>query len=662
MNLTLHRMTLENFKGVRELTVDFLERTRICGRNGSGKSTIADAFCWALFDKDANGKAPGTPDFRLKPLDEHGEEMHNLDTSVTLACTLDGAPLTFKRTQRENWVKKRGSAQATLSGNTSTYWVNGVETKLAGYKAEIERIAPLDVLWTLCRAQAFNALDWRARRGILVGMTGADVDGALLAGEDYAPLARDMAERGLTLEAYRKMLADQRKLTNRELQAFPVRIDEAQRSLTDITDQQAKDARYYADDARESIARIDAQLAALETDGGKRELAERLRKAQDRLDAVRREALAALTDARAAAHTRAGIARRDSEAADKLLQDTQHALELAQKRLAQATAERDGLRQRYGAVYERAFDPGALGDLAVCPSCGQALPEERRQALVSSARERFLAGKREELNRIRARGREASAGVERLEQAAALYKDQALAAQARAGDARQALEEAAAALAALGNAAPQEPPEAARLEAEIEELKRRLAQPEDEHAAALKARRAELEEMAQRNQAIIARHAAGEAVKERIEQLKRAQLEAADRVAALERMAMLAERFVRERCAALEESIDALFDGVHWRLFSTQINGGVADACECCIPCPTGMVDYKGANDGAKVNADIAIVNALSRHYGVTVPLFVDNAESVNRLARTECQLIALAVTEDEALTVTCQKEEREAA
>ena len=59
-------------------------------------------------------------------------------------------------------------------------------------------------------------------------------------------------------------------------------------------------------------------------------------------------------------------------------------------------------------------------------------------------------------------------------------------------------------------------------------------------------------------------------------------------------------------------------------------------------------VPFMGLNNGMKVNVGIDIINALSRHYGVTVPLFIDNAEAVTRLEPCNSQVIRLVVSEND--------------
>lgn len=48
----LKSIEIRNFRGHRDLTVNFSEKTLISGENATGKSTVFDAFVWLLFGKD----------------------------------------------------------------------------------------------------------------------------------------------------------------------------------------------------------------------------------------------------------------------------------------------------------------------------------------------------------------------------------------------------------------------------------------------------------------------------------------------------------------------------------------------------------------------------------------------------------------------------------
>ena len=59
-------------------------------------------------------------------------------------------------------------------------------------------------------------------------------------------------------------------------------------------------------------------------------------------------------------------------------------------------------------------------------------------------------------------------------------------------------------------------------------------------------------------------------------------------------------------------------------------------------------IPYISVNNGMKINLGIDIINTLSMAYGVRVPLFVDNAESVTNLETCGSQIIRLVVSEND--------------
>ena len=113
---------------------------------------------------------------------------------------------------------------------------------------------------------------------------------------------------------------------------------------------------------------------------------------------------------------------------------------------------------------------------------------------------------------------------------------------------------------------------------------------------------------------------------------------------AIDKMLFLTEEYTRFKARFVEDSINSLFSVARFRLFREQANGGLEERCDVVFE----GVPYIGLNNGAKINVGIDIINALSRHYGVTVPLFVDNAESVTRLQECGAQVIRLVVSEND--------------
>lgn len=644
MKLILETMHIENFKGCRELSIIFnATATDIHGMNGTGKTTIADAFTWVLFNRDSRGNAPGSDNFREKPLDENGQECHNLETTVELGCLLDGQRFDLKRTQAENWVKKRGGAEASFQGNVSTYWINGVETKYSDFKARIAAIADEDVFRLVGSLSAFNEMEWKKRRAQLLSLSGVDIDGELLARPEYRPIADETGQRNVTPDELRKILTDQRKRLNDELKMLPVRIDEAKKSLPNLTDQQIRDAEYIISDSRQDIARVDDAIAALKA-GSSSAQDQRQRLALDEeIVSIKRTMWSELSSATGIARTEADSASEALRRATDALQQSRMYVDAYAAKADRATKRRDELRERYKAVRSKTFK----GD-TVCPTCGQQMPE----SMISKARERFDAMWRAELEDIKRQGQEAA---QEAEQALADRDRQA----GEIAELEKRVQEAQEA-----RAAAMQKVKGMRVEPDFEantHLQELLRQREGLEAgtdgentelAVFEKRKRDLQAAIDRNAALLAQRDAGVEVEKRIAAHEARQREVGAQLTETERLIILLERFVTDRCSALETSINSHFPTLRWKLFDRQINGGIADCCECLIPCDGAMVSYSSANTASQINADVEIVNVLSEHYDIEVPLFVDNSERVNVLAHTNTQLITLSVSTDAELTV----------
>ena len=108
----------------------------------------------------------------------------------------------------------------------------------------------------------------------------------------------------------------------------------------------------------------------------------------------------------------------------------------------------------------------------------------------------------------------------------------------------------------------------------------------------------------------------------------------------------LCELFVRRKTELMSDRINGQFKTLRFQLFREQNNGGLADCCEALVPSEAGaLVPYPDANDAAKVNSGLEVIDVLSRHFGVTAPIIVDNAESVTHLQTVDTQVIRLVVS-----------------
>ena len=145
-------------------------------------------------------------------------------------------------------------------------------------------------------------------------------------------------------------------------------------------------------------------------------------------------------------------------------------------------------------------------------------------------------------------------------------------------------------------------------------------------------------------QKVLAKEAVLEQTRKRVEELKADARNASEALESIEKMLYLMEEFTRYKAKKVESSVNDLFRLASFRLFREQANGGLEERCDAQYD----GVPFLGLNNGMKVNVGIDIINALSRYYGVTVPLFVDNAEAVTRLESCNAQVIRLVVSEED--------------
>ena len=115
-------------------------------------------------------------------------------------------------------------------------------------------------------------------------------------------------------------------------------------------------------------------------------------------------------------------------------------------------------------------------------------------------------------------------------------------------------------------------------------------------------------------------------------------------------MLYLLDEFIKYKLDKINDSINAMFDGISFKLFDIQLNGGVKEVCECTV----NGVPYGSLNNGHRIIAGLQIIKALQKLYGAYLPIFIDNAESVNdfNLPDMDCQLIKLKVSDDKELKV----------
>ena len=164
------KMSLKNFKGVEVLDVDINGNDlNVYGSNGTGKTTLQDAFQWLLFGKDSNNRA----DFAIKRLDKDGNVIHNLEHEVEVLFSVSGQELTLRKMYKEKYTKKRGSATSEFTGHETNHYIDGVPFKKGEYEKKVNEVIPEEIFKLVTSPTYFNEqLDWKARRKEIIAVCG----------------------------------------------------------------------------------------------------------------------------------------------------------------------------------------------------------------------------------------------------------------------------------------------------------------------------------------------------------------------------------------------------------------------------------------------------------------------------------------------------------
>lgn len=649
--ITIEELHLLNFRGARDVRVSFTAGTNIVsGDNGTGKSTLMDAFLWLLFGKDAEERK----DCEIKRI-EAGETLRRTDATVECRLDVDGQRNTLRRSLREVWSKPRGATEPVFKGNETEYSINDVPKKMSEFDAWVaEHLAPADVFRMLTDADCFPRLKWEKQREKLFELAGGVDEEAVKASVDgLADLLARLSDK--SLEDYRRELAARKRKLRKALEEIPTRSDQT-RLMIPTTDARDVWERRLAD--------VDARLADLNREAADFAARERARGAEARRRVEEVEALKTRMARRTAELRRTAIeaAERQNEGRRQVearLRDLKAADAEATRRLKDAKVEVDELALRINqkeeacerlraAWYAESARP-YTGD-NVCPHCLQPLPEEMQR----DNRRRFEESKNERLSQIQTDGHRTKAEITRLEEEMKTAEARLDRAAADAFDAEASAEILREELAEMPDRV-----EPAAVDPMADEAYRAMA----EELAAMEADAPQTSQASEPNggAAITARLATlnrerdtirrglsdcdtADSLRAEIRRLDEEARTLAQQLSDADRDEDTMRRYTRARIEAMEQRVNSLFRTVRFRLFEYTNEGGEVDTCVPLVG--DDGVPYPVANTAAQVWAGLEIIRVLQQHAGVSVPVFVDGAERVTHFPRMDHQAILLKVAQ----------------
>lgn len=642
--MKLLRLSLRNFQAFRDFAFEPNgQSVVVLGRNGAGKTTLKSAADWLLWGKDSEGRT----DFDLKTL-VNGEPESGVDHEVEGVYELaDGRRMTLTRTYREKWVKRRGEATRTMTGHETLFAIDGVPMSKGEYEGKVAELASEDRFRLLSDPRHFpERLHWNERRKVLTTICGDEdaIQSEVLASSPDLEKLRPILASRSPLDHRKKLAADRASL-NQQIGEMPVRIDEAERGLPEITaGETAEKAATELNQLRALRHDAESERSRIAAGGQSAELRRQLATLDGQLEAIK----ARLESQRSGHIENLTRAKRTADAAksdaEQSLQRAIREKESSERELEALESDRDRLRGEFTAENAKAFVP-AIGD-DVCAACGQSLPPASVAEARSAAEAAFNAAKASRLREIdergmRLKGQSAALSQELEKQAASVERSRAELATAE----EQAL--AAAESLELARSTPLEIEadpdyatqlaERASLQAKVDALEAGELGPLEEARQAV----ADLDAEIERAEARVARHAMLAAGRSRIDDLRAEERELAGKIERIEFELSLLDKLDRKVAERLDALVSEHFKVARFKLFKPLINGGQEPCCE--VVGGNGEGYSSGLNDGQKIQVGLDIVRTLQRHYGFRCQVWVDHAESVTEaLPDMGCQVIRL--------------------
>nr|DAH33373.1 MAG TPA: chromosome partition protein [Caudoviricetes sp.] len=618
---------------------DFYAITKIMAKNGKGKSTIATAYLWCLFNCDYELK-----DNPVVRREVDGKFVDDMDTSVEITLDVDGKEITLKKVQKRTYSKDGSSYK-----DDNKYFVNDVPKTLKDFNAYLD--IDMNVFKMCSNVNAFlNQKPAEMREylfSLVENVTDLDIARSKAELAELVPLL----EKYTTEELSAMNKATKAKIT-KDLPILDGQIKEKERDIQIKSDIDVSDLELYRNSLKEQIT----DCVAKQTDNEKL-LAEYDKASADILDLkfkqgdLSRKANEETIKARRGLESQISNLNYAIDDTKKSIGNAEKVVEFDKDKIAEYQKALEDSRAEWKAEKEREFDENSL----ICPYCKQEYLEDKKEEL----RADFKTHKEAELKRITDKG---NANKKMLDEIKGLLVE----AEQELTDRKQRLEKHLVELADLEKQLSEFPQEIdvsatdeyKALEQKIVEKEQAMHKANDISAikAELKAQETALRQQLAECEAEIAKSDTT-ADEQRLEELRKSKIDSEQNKANVEKILDLLDELDKAKNEALTEAVNSRFRLVKWQLFEYAKNGNYKS---CCIPTVDGKsIITTMSNKGNRILGRVDICNSIQKISDISVPVILDDSESLStdnqkKVAEmVDGQLIMLIVNDSEKLEIT---------
>ena len=634
MKVKVLRMVLENFMCYASAEFNFFDITKIMAKNGRGKSSIAAAYMWCLFNCDYELK--DNPPVR-REID--GKTVDDMDTAVTLTLDVDGKEVTMMKVQKRTYSKDGSSYK-----DDNKYFVNDVPKTLKDFNAYLE--IDMNAFKMCSNINAFLAKKPGEMREFLFSTTDGVTDLSI------AALNPDLSILAEQLEKYsEEELSAMNKATKaRSVKEIPVldgQIKEKERDIQIKSDTDLSALELARNQIKEQIEKNvkeqeDTETLIAESDN----VAGDLMNLKFKLSEIQNKANYE-NESR-----RAGLSAKISEK-QRIYDDCNRratALSYTIKELESSIAVAEENRKKQAELWKETKGMAFNEESLVCNYCGQEYPEKRKEQIRSD----FEKNKGVELERITKTGLMLKDRIEKDKSELDVTKEKQKAAIASEVTIFAEIMKLTAEKEALPESVDvSSEPEYIAVQNQISEKEELLSKFSSifEKRAELKEQETELrEELSRIERQIFASNTEQE--EQRLAQLKEKRINLEQSKTDAEHILDLLDELDKAKNEALSESVNSNFGLVKWQLFEYAKNGNYKSVC---VPTVDGKsILSTMSNKGNRMLGKLDICSSIQRISGINCPIWLDDGESFDTENRAKAagmvdsQLIMLIVNDED--------------
>ena len=671
-NVKIKSLMLNNyrcFSGEHEFHADFGEKTRVSGKNGSGKSTVMNAVMEVLTGKNADG----TQADNVRPIVD-GQEVEGVDVERTVVLDIDGKETEIKKITKQKRERVDGVMQYVPGSNVNSYTVDGIsfnQKKLDEFITE--NICPPETLLACCNPNAFLSLKSTTdMRAFLEKMAGFDLNEYIKSlGAEFTEV--EEITRGHSLEAVaktlNKQLADQKKATTKAETEWKYEkakaVDSGEDDVTRLTEQKVS--------YENQIAILDEQEKSLND-----VMAAYDQKSKDILDLkfeqseIVRKANEGIVQQRKALDNEIFSLEQDKKSAENDLRMAEMDLKHANMGVERHTAEvkkaqedwktysgREYPEENFEKIKSEQFDESSL----VCPTCGQDLPAEQAEKIRAEfeqkkairikseedIREQFYQQKDKKLTEITESGNKAAADLKEAKNAKEEAERKVTELKQKITSLAMEIQQKQVELSKLPESVDlSDNAEYQKITAEIEQAEAALHEinnGSEQRREITDKRNGFIRECAKIDAEINNIQRKKQAHEEEVEKLYRAFRESSQKEADIQRKKDILKNFSIKKNERIASMINPVFSEFQFEFLEFTQDGNPVETCRMV----SDGIEYRDMNHSKKILVQADLLRGFQELSGLNLFVFIDDTESVNdeNLPDMDRQMILLKVTDD---------------